>query len=217
MSNTTDNSKNSKGSVKYKARSLFGRQQGRALGEQRQHAIDTLLPKIGIPKDLLTEDHACRPQDLFSKPYSSYWLEIGFGHGEHVAALSKQNPKTGYIGIEPYVNGMAAFLKDMENKPTDNIRVLMDDGMIVARSLTPSSLDGIYVLNPDPWHKKRHHKRRIINQKNLDIFAKILKPGGQLIMTSDVEDLSGWMCTHGSNHPDFKWDAACKDDWSAPP
>ena len=261
----TSNINDKKGSAPNKVRSLFarrlyGRRQGRALGEDRQHALDTLLPKIGIPQDLLTQDHTCKPQDLFSVPHSSYWLEIGFGHGEHVAALSEQNPQTGYIGAEPFVNGMAAFCKKLEeagycnterreanqasnseaticspvplgvqNKTNrasetsdnlfvkDNIRVFMDDGMIVAHSLASVSLDGIYILNPDPWHKKRHHKRRIINQTNLDIFAKILKPDGKLIITSDVEDLSGWICTHATNHPDFEWQARSKDDWSIPP
>jgi len=217
MTDTTKHSKDSKGSAHYNTRSLFGRRQGRPLGIERQGAMDTLLPKIKIPEDKLTEDHSCSPSTLFSAPLSSYWLEIGFGQGEHVAALSAQNPQTGYMGAEPYVNGMAAFLKKIEDKPTDNIRVLMDDGMMIALSLAPASLDGIYILNPDPWHKKRHHKRRIIKQENLDVFARILKPGGQLILTSDVEDLAEWMCTHTCNHPDFIWQAKSKDDWSIPP
>ena len=258
-------SKNSKGSAPHKVRSLFarrlyGRRQGRALGKERQNALDTLLPKLGIPEDKLTHDHTCQPQDLFPAPLSSFWLEIGFGHGEHVTALAQQNPDTGYIGAEPFINGMAAFCKKLEeagycnterheanqasnseaaicspvplgvqNKTNrasetsdnlfvkDNIRVLMDDGVIIARSLTPASLDGVYILNPDPWHKKRHHKRRIINQTNLDVFANVLKPGGKLVMTSDVEDLAAWMCTHASNHPEFDWQAKSKADWSIPP
>lgn len=217
MTNTNNNSKDSKGSAIYKPRSLFGRQQGRALGEQRQHAIDTVLPKIKISQDQLTEDHTCHPQEIFTAPYSSYWLEIGFGHGEHVVALSERNPQTGYIAAEPFVNGMAAFLKKIEDKPNNNIRAIMGDGMIVARSLTPASLDGIYILNPDPWPKKRHHKRRIISQTNLDIFAHILKPGGQLIMTSDVEDLSNWMHKYASNHPEYEWQAQSINECLTPP
>jgi tRNA (guanine-N7-)-methyltransferase len=218
MTNTTKQSKNSEGSAPYhKARSLFGRRQGRALGEERQNALNTILPKIVISQDHLTEDHSCHPQELFPTPHLSYWLEIGFGQGEHVAALAEINPQTGYLAAEPYVNGMAAFLKKIEDKPTDNIRAIMDDGMIIARSLTQSSLDGIYILNPDPWHKTRHHKRRIINQTNLDIFARILKPDGQLIMTSDVENLSNWMHEHACNHPEFEWQAKSIDECLTPP
>ncbi len=214
---TNNANKDSKGSAHHKARSLFGRRKGRPLKKERREALDNLLPKLQIPKDKLSEKHECNPQDFFTNPLSSYWLEIGFGQGEHIATLSERNPKTGYLGAEPFINGMAAFLKSVEDKPKDNIRVLMDDGMIIARSLAPASLEGIYILNPDPWHKKRHHKRRIINRENLDIFAKILKPGGQLVMTSDVEDLSAWMCTQASNHPDFEWQAQNKNDWSVPP
>ena len=217
MSNIKENTQDKKGSTKYKTRSLFGRRQGRPLTKERQNALDNLLPKLEIPKKKLTEDYSCHPENLFDSPFSSYWLEIGFGYGEHITALSDTNPQTGYLGAEPFINGMAAFLKDNGNKEINNIRVLMDDGMIIARSLAPASIDGIYILNPDPWHKKRHHKRRIINRKNLDIFAHILKPDGQLVMTSDVEDLAEWMCTHTSNHPDFEWQARCKKDWSVPP
>ncbi len=201
----------------YKEQSLFGRRQGRTLGDMRQSALDDVLPKIKLPESKLKPDHSTNPNEFFDKSHKQYWLEIGFGHGEHVSALMRQNPDTGYLAAEAFVNGMSAFLHDIKDDRLDNIRAIMDDAMIIARSLAPNSLDGIYLLNPDPWHKKRHHKRRIINQKNLDIFAKILKSGGKLIMTSDVENVSEWMCAHASNHPEFIWQAGCKDDWQIPP
>ena len=216
-----NNIKNKKGSAPKSrglfAKNLYGRRQGRPLKKERKDALETLLPKLEIPTDKLNEDHTCQPESLFPTPCSSCWLEIGFGQGEHVAALAAQNPDTGYLGAEPFINGMAAFLKDNKDKDMNNVRVLMDNGMIIARSLSPASLDGIYVLNPDPWHKKRHHKRRLINKDNLDTFAKILKPGAALIMTSDVIDLAGWMCTHTSNHSAFEWQARSIKDWSVPP
>ncbi len=201
----------------YKERTLFGRRQGRVLGDMRQAALDSVMPKVKISEDKLKLDHATPAEDFFDSKHNQYWLEIGFGHGEHVSALMRKNPDTGYLAAEAFINGMSAFLHDIKDDSHDNIRVLMDDAMIIARSLTPDSLDGIYLLNPDPWHKKRHHKRRIINQKNLDIFAKIIKSGGKLVMTSDVEDVSEWMCSHASNHPEFTWSAQSKDDWQTPP
>ena len=201
----------------HKKNTLFGRRQGRPLSGQRLQALEALLPKITLSENKLTCDHTASPSVFFDKNHTAYWLEIGFGHGEHLAALLRNNPDIGYIGAEPFINGMAAFLSDIQYDPHDNIRVLMDDGMIAAQSLAPNSLDGIYILNPDPWHKKRHHKRRIINQHNLDIFSRILKPGGQLIMTTDVDDLAEWMCTHAAHHPDFLWTAENKNDWSIPP
>ncbi len=202
----------------FKKRSLFGRRQGRAIKGERAEAMETILPEIEISLDQLPENNSVQPAAFFNRDFSSYWFEIGFGHGERLIQLFENDPDTAFIGAEPFINGMADFLKNIpDNITLDNIRVLMDDGMFIARSISPESLDGIYVLNPDPWHKKRHHKRRIINQTNLDIFAKILKPGAPLIMTSDVEDLAEWMCTQASNHPEFDWNAQCRDDWALMP
>lgn len=215
MSYSEKNQKN-QGSA-HKKRSLFGRRQGRALKGERYISMERLFPFLKIPDEKLTEQHHLNPCTLFEKKYSQYWLEIGFGHGERLLHLSLKNPGTGYIAAEPFVNGMAAFIKEMGTPPRDNIRVIMDDGMILAKSILPESLDGIYILNPDPWHKKRHHKRRIINHENLDVFAKILKPNGKLILTTDVEDLANWMCTHAATHRYFKWTAQQKSDWAKPP
>lgn len=198
-------------------RGLFGRRQGRTLSPTRARSMDNLLPKLEIKPDQLTEDHSLCPKTLFNDEKKEYWLELGFGHGEHVTGLMEQAPQNGFLAIEPFINGMSAFLLSIEKASQDNIRVLMDDGMILMRSLKENSLDRIYILNPDPWHKKRHHKRRIINHKNLDIFAKALKPGGTLILTSDVEDLAEWMCTHTTTHPEFQWQASSKKDWHTPP
>lgn len=202
----------------FQKRSLFGRRQGRAIKGERAEAMEKILPKIEIPLNQLPENNSIHPTTFFNHDFSSYWLEIGFGHGERLIQLFQNDPDTAFIGAEPFINGMADFLKNIpDDTALDNIRVLMDDGMFIARSMAPESLDGIYVLNPDPWHKKRHHKRRIINQTNLDIFAKILKPGAPLIMTSDVEDMAEWMCTQACNHSEFKWDAQGRDDWALMP
>ena len=201
----------------YKKRSLFGRRQGRAVKGERAGALATVLPQIETPKDKLKEDHKTQPSSIFNKQYSKYCLEIGFGHGERLIIDAHRSPETAFIGAEPFINGMADFLKHIQDDIPDNIRVLMDDGMIIADSLYPSSLDKIYILNPDPWHKKRHHKRRLINQMTLDVFAKILKPGGKLVMTSDVENLAEWMCTHACIHPNFQWLAKSKSDWNNAP
>jgi tRNA (guanine-N7-)-methyltransferase len=216
------------------SRKLYGRKKGRPLGLERTHVMQTLLPALSIPAQKLTEQHDLDPASLFDKPYTEYWLEIGFGQGEHVAALMRENPNIGYLGAEPFINGVAGFLKEVREKteeirdqknltssplplPSINARILNDDGIKLAASLKPTSINGIYVLNPDPWPKKRHHERRIINPQNLDILAKILKPGGQLILSTDVPDLADWMITHTHNHPAFDWQAYdAKDFWTRP-
>jgi tRNA (guanine-N7-)-methyltransferase len=200
-----------------KEKRVFGRKLGRPLNASRQAALDAVLPQVAIGEDLLTEKGDLAPSSLFDFDYKECWFEIGFGAGEHLSALMRRHRDFAWIGAEPFINGMSSFLKDIEDEPKENIRVHMDDAMMVANSLADNSLDGMYVLNPDPWHKKRHYKRRMIQQDNLDCFARILKPGGQLIMSTDVPDLADWMVTQASMHDAFEWDAQCADDWRIPP
>lgn len=199
----------------YHQRSLFGRRQGRALKGERKRAYEDVLPTISISEEQLKPD--TDPAKLFEQSYTQYYLEIGFGHGERLAQDAQENPNTGFIGAEPFVNGIADFANTVQHQNQDNIRVLEDDGILIAKNLKAQSLNKILILNPDPWHKTRHHKRRIINKKNLDIFANILKPNGALVLTTDVENLAEWMCLHTNNHPAFDWQANNKNDWDKPP
>jgi tRNA (guanine-N7-)-methyltransferase len=197
------------------SRRLYGRRQGRPLKQSRLDVLDTLLPALQIAPDDAPIDLA----KLFGKAPSSFWIEIGFGNGEHVAGLLRRHPDFSMIAAEPFINGMAAFLKDIRNEPDvqDRVRVVMDDAIPVLWRLPDQCTDGIYVLNPDPWPKVRHHKRRIISQPNLDTFARILKPGGHLIMATDVDDLAEWMLTEATKHPAFEWTAESADDWRRMP
>lgn len=196
------------------------RRQSRPLNASRAESFERLLPLLSIPKDNLQENGLLDPATLFSFKPAEFWFEIGFGTGEHVHALMRRHPDHAFIGAEPYINGVAALLKaldaDYENKP-DNLRVHTDDALMVANSLKTASLDGIYILNPDPWHKKRHNKRRIVRPETLDIYARILKPGGKLVMSTDVPDMAEWMITHSIRHKDFIWTAQSAADWEKPP
>lgn len=193
---------------------FYGRRVGRKLNKSRQELIDALLPQLAIPKDDLTGKNDIDPVTLFDFEPKKIILEIGFGNGEHLAEMIRRAPDTGFIGAEPFVNGMTAFLKEInDDGNTQNIRMHMDDAIPLVKSLAPNSIDEIYVLNPDPWHKTRHHQRRIINQNNLSLFSKILKPNAQLVMSTDVRDLIEWMVTEATLHPDFEWRANQADDW----
>ena len=216
LANHTPQQEKLQGSAPH-GRSLFGRRIGRPLSTQKKETMDRLLPVLSIPEEKLDQAGTLPPSSLFNQDFSDFWLEIGFGYGEHLAALARKNPDNGYLGAEPFINGMAALLTDIENKPCENIRVMMNDAMILARSLGNETLQGIYILNPDPWHKTRHHKRRIVNRSNLDIFYRILQPGGLLILTTDVEPMAEWMVTQASLHPGFQWLAKTSKDWLAPP
>ena len=195
---------------------FYGRRSGRKLNPKRQEVLDDLYPKLSIEN--LDKDKALAPCSLFQNKSDKIVLEIGFGNGEHLAEMMRREPQTNFIGAEPFKNGMTAFLKEINDDqlPLSNIRVHMDDAIPLAKSLTPDCIDEIYVLNPDPWHKTRHHQRRIINQRNLDEFSRIMKSGAKLIMTTDVVPLIEWMVTEATLHPDFEWTAKCADDWRIP-
>lgn len=201
--------------IKDKGWRFYGRRAGRKLNAQRKFALDNFYPKLEIKN--LAEDGTLALSSLFEKQFDQHILEIGFGNGERLAQHLMQEPNIGFIGAEPFSNGMSAFLDEIKDTVPNNIRVLMDDAIPLVKSFEDQSLDSIYVLNPDPWHKVRHHKRRIINQSNLDHFARILKPNGALIMTTDVEPLAEWMVTEAMLHPDFEWTATRADDWRITP
>jgi tRNA (guanine-N7-)-methyltransferase len=194
-------------------RRVYGRRLGKPLRGGRLDAIETLLPKLQFTPEMLPENATLDPATLFEKPYEQLWFEIGFGNGEHVAALMERHPSWAFIAAEPFINGMSAFLKDIAGKRHDHVRVLMDDALLVVDTLKDSCVDGFYVLNPDPWPKARHHKRRIISQPNLNRYARVLKPGGQLIMATDVDDLADWMRDEATAHPAFR---AAYDSRTAP-
>ncbi len=203
--------------VRQKEKRVFGRKTGRPLNASRKAVMEDLYPALCIDDDLLKEDGTLAPSSLFDVPFKECWFEVGFGAGEHLSALMRENPDNAYIGAEPFVNGMAAFLKDIADDPHDRIAVHMDDAMMVANSLGDNCLDGMYILNPDPWHKTRHHKRRIVNRDNLDAFARILKPNTLLILSTDVPYLAEWMITEVMVHGGFEWEASCASDWQVPP
>lgn len=198
-------------------RRFYGRRQSRPLNKSRADSFEKLLPVLSVPADALDEKAALDPRTLFDCSVNEHWLEIGFGSGEHLSALMRRHPDRGYIGAEPYINGMAAFLKDIQDIENPNIRVHMDDALMLVRSIKAASIDGLYILNPDPWHKKRHHKRRIVRPETLDEYARILKPGGELILSTDVPYLADWMITHTARHPAFEWSAKTAKDWEIPP
>ena len=183
----------------------------------RKHALETLLPELAIPEYALDDNGGLDPRSLFTFTPDQIFFEIGFGNGEHLLSLVRNYPRDGFLGAEPFINGMSAFLKELEEDCRDNIRVLMDDAFFLVDSLETRCLDGLYILNPDPWPKKKHHKRRIINQDTLRRFARILKPGTGLYVTTDSDSMAGWVVRHAVMHEAFDWTAERCADWRQPP
>jgi tRNA (guanine-N7-)-methyltransferase len=197
-------------------RRVFGRRLGRPLGSERQEVIDSLLPSLSVPEELVTQQRDMDLNALFAKPQPVVY-EIGFGNGEHTKALMETHPDRNYIAAEPFINGMSAFLKSIRDMDQGNIRVWMDDAITLIRSFPDESLDMIYILNPDPWPKKKHNKRRIVREETLIQYHRTLKPGGRLIMATDVDELAEWMVTETLNHGGFNWEAERSADWKTMP
>lgn len=200
-----------------KIKRVYGRRMGRPMHKSRLDVLDTVLPQIQIDKSLLNEQADLSAESLFGKKVDHLHFEIGFGSGEHLHYIMGQFPNDHFIGAEPYINGMSAFLKELSFSTPENLRVHMDDALMVLNSLEDASVDCLYILNPDPWPKSRHHKRRIVNADNLDVFARVLKDGGMMLQTTDVDDLAEWMVTQTVNCPHFEWTADKPEDWKTAP
>lgn len=196
---------------------VYGRRQGRPMHKGRVDVIDTILPVRKIPKEVLTEDKSLSVTDMFGEPVTTLHFEIGFGNGEHLLYIMTENPTHHFIGAEPYLNGMSAFLKSLPSPTPENVRVHMDDALMVLNSLPDASVDFLYILNPDPWPKSRHHKRRIVNEANLEVYGRVLKDGGTMVQTTDVDELAEWMLTKTINCPHFEWCAEKPEDWKTAP
>ena len=144
----------------------------------------TLLPRLRIPLDAQAAPGSLDPYGLFDPAPRDVWLEIGFGGGEHLIARAQAHPDIGFIGCEPFINGVAKLLGRIEALNLANIRVHDDDARAVIDRLTPASVGCVFLLYPDPWPKKRHHKRRFVNAENLSALARILRPGGTFLFAT---------------------------------
>lgn len=174
---------------------------------------ERLLPRLRID---LAAPVPARLENLFDRPVGSVRLEIGFGGGEHLLAEADRNPDVGFIGVEPFVNGMAKLLARLDEHPRDNIRLYDDDATRLLDWLPPAVTEEICLLYPDPWPKKRHWKRRFVNPANLDRFARVLKPGGRFRFASDIDTYVNWTLSACRVHAAFEWQARCAADWREP-
>nr|WP_132030797.1 tRNA (guanine(46)-N(7))-methyltransferase TrmB [Aquabacter spiritensis] len=156
------------------------------------------------------------PAALFATPPEDLALEIGFGGGEHLVAEAARAPRTGFFGVEPFLNGMARALADIEAAGLDNVRVFDDDAALLLARLPPSCLARVDLLYPDPWPKRRHWRRRFVRPDNLDLIARALRPGGLFRFASDVPDYVDWTLREVRAHGALAWTAARADDWRRP-
>jgi len=193
----------------------YGRRHGRKLRAARQQLIDERLPQLRVP--LPPEGAALDPAALFARPPADIRMEIGFGTGEHLAAAAARHSESGFIGCEPFVNGVATMLTRIEDAGLGNVRIFDDDVRLLLPHLPDAMLAELYILFPDPWPKSRHHRRRITVPGNLREFARLLADGGRLLFASDQHDFAVWSLAHMLAEPAFEWTARGAADWRTPP
>lgn len=159
----------------------FVRREGRITRSQ-QRALDELLPVYGLPCG-----EPIDPATVFGRK-APLTLEIGFGNGDSLATMAAQDPAGDFIGIEVHRPGVGHLLLQLQRRELTNVRVMCDDAVqLIGQCLPDRSLDRVLLFFPDPWPKKRHHKRRIVQPPFLDLIAAKLKPGGILHMATDWE------------------------------
>ncbi len=217
----------------------FGRIKARTLKPRQAGLMETLLPHLAVPAEgEIDVAQLFSPSPLVgeggvggvSAALSSFGadtptpnpapqgggelvLEIGFGGGEHLVAQAIASPATRFIGVEPFLNGVASCLRHIEEANARNIRLHQGDARDVIARLPDASLDFVYVLFPDPWPKMRHHKRRLIQPEFLDDLARVMKPGAELRFATDWANYASWTLEQVTRDARFAWLAERAADW----
>lgn len=193
-------------------RVLYGRRQGPKLRPGSRLLLQERLPELEVQVT-----PGLDPRAMFEPVPSAIWLEIGFGGGEHLAARAAEHPQVGFLGVEPFINGVAKLLRAVDDHALLNVRVLRDDARLLLKALPTASVERAFVLYPDPWPKVRHHKRRIVNADTAADLARVVQPGGELLLATDVPDYARWMLAIILAQPGFAWLAERAADWREPP
>ncbi|MCW6506810.1 tRNA (guanine(46)-N(7))-methyltransferase TrmB [Lichenifustis flavocetrariae] len=189
---------------------VFGRRTGRKLHSTQSVLMRELLPRLAIgPNDDLTRDA------LFPSA-AELRLEIGFGGGEHLAHHAGHRPTAGFIGCEPFRNGVAKFLELADAKALTNVGIWNGDAGLLIDRLPTGSLAGVDLFYPDPWPKRRQRKRRFVSDDILHRLARVMAQGTMLRFATDIDDYAGWTLARVRRSPHFAWEPTTADDWRQP-
>jgi tRNA (guanine-N7-)-methyltransferase len=194
-------------------RAFFGRHKRHALKPRQAALVETLLPRLGLD---LAKTAPADPRTLFPHSVDEVRLEIGFGGGEHLVAQAAANRSVGYIGTDAFLNGVAKALVAIDEHRLDNVRLFSGDASELIDWLPGASLARIDLLYPDPWPKRRHWKRRFVQDDNLKRLARLLKSGGEFRFATDIPGYAEYVLMRILRSGDFVWTAARADDWRKP-
>ncbi len=195
----------------------FGRRRGRKASNRQRDLMQTLLPRVVVDPQRMAAAPERVFADLFDGSSREVWLEIGFGGGEHLVWQARANPHVGFIGAEPFEDGVVKVLDQIDTHGLTNIRLLADDVRPLLRALPEASIARAFILFPDPWPKRRHVKRRLVSAHLLDLLARVLKPGAELRIGTDIGDYARTMLIAFQGEPRFEWQAASPVDWRVRP
>lgn len=191
---------------------LYGRSQGKPLRKQQAELVETLLPRISVPAE-----GPVTAERLFGHDCPLHF-EIGFGGGEHLAYRADLLPDHGFIGAEPFLNGVAQALVHIRDGVLANVRLHHGDALEVLSRVPDGALSFLYLLHPDPWPKARHAKRRMMNDGPVEMFAAKLKPGGELRFGTDHPVYLRHALMVMRRHTDkFEWLAEGPQSWQQRP
>ena len=192
--------------------SFFGRRKGHKLRAHQADLVADLLPRLALD----TSTQIADLRSLFATPVETVRLEIGFGGGEHLIAEAMAFPQTGFIGCEPYVNGMAKILAQIESRGIGNIRLFAGDAAELLAWAPDNALARVDLIHPDPWPKKRHWKRRFVQDATVAQLARVLPLAGEFRFVCDIDTYVEWTLAHLQRAPEFAWLAERADDWRLP-
>ena len=197
-------------------RNFYGRIKGKALNAAQDRYLDEDLPKLSVAGITREENPERKLLDIHQLAGGRpLWLEVGFGGGEHLVHQALHNPGVQFLGVEPYVNGVAMLLGKMRNAGVANIKLHMGDARNLMDVLPDGSVSKAFLLYPDPWPKMRHHRRRFVTQEHLIPLSKCLKPGAEFRVATDIEDYVR-QTLQEVPRAGFEWLAEGPEDWRAP-
>jgi tRNA (guanine-N7-)-methyltransferase len=169
-------------------RNLYGRRHGKKLKPSQRRLLDELLPRLAIPGVSPDENPARTPIGPVFPDGRPLWLEVGFGGGEHLVHQAGGHPEVGLIGCEPFVNGVGMALVKIAAAGLTNVRLHPGDARDLLDVLPDAALARVFLLYPDPWPKARHHRRRFAGPENLAALRRVMAPGAELRLATDIPD-----------------------------
>ncbi len=197
-------------------RNFYGRFKGKGLRDSQEAYLDQDLAALSPGAITWDENPNRDPIDLGAMLGDrEIWLEIGFGGGEHFVHMAQRYPKVGIVGCEPYINGVAMLLGKIRKAGVENIAVHPGDARDLFDVVPDQTFSKVFLNYPDPWPKKRHHRRRFVTPEHLEPLQRVMKQGAELRVATDIPDYVRQTLEQVPRHG-FDWLAENATDWREP-